>query len=1168
MNRKVIKRSIALFFALVIAICCCFQVGKSFAIGADSEPDFGFYNLASNIAIFIDASLAPDHDTGVIQNKANLAEISTMSQGGSACGYADKSKDFAELMRNFVTSAMSGSSQTYAFAMYTGSLDTSGSQGIRDYMRYGCFLKKLGLDRTGGEFSGKMSRMIYGGILYFAYYLASVVPYLFSCVIVVLQKFNPFYFFGNIADFNHHGINDPGSRFYPILETIGAYYRWSYNLAKNAMVLLWIVILAGGFFLSKNFNTRESFKRFAIRVLFIFGMFPFLAGCYTATLDSLKSEFDDTNMATTRIIAAELVDFAGWAENTNLNFPEFDHAGYVCNPSTPDVKPYGSTWANLPNIAYQINVLANPDAHLDPTYRSPIDKPKETTVARSEVEQDFKGKGSPQANLAASLIERYMSGDLYSASIYEQKIKGEFDTSSSDEIKEMFDTFKDPTTLDLSSSVMNKELINGGSMKTAIGTHGLDSCGEIQYGSSGKGLSPLATYNYLSSSFQDHGVIVYSNEQAASAAIKKTHYSVNHIGTGFLGLLFWLNTVGQLLSYAIIGWCYALVIAGRNFKNGIEAMMASFPAMLGSIRNIAKLVTLIVVMISEVFATILMYSVMSNLVLTLPIMMDDLFASIVLKAFGYSPTNLLSGTVGTFLIALRLLFSFIFTVLFLFWALKVRKTVIKGFEDWINDTFSKFFSVEKTPGLGSDRKDSGLMPAVAAGAGMAAVSHFQNRPQNTKNKNDAVEGIRLDGSSKDKPDEEGNANKNNQDANDIFNEDSVSEEEQRDLGKATIVPSERRGHSNASGGGEFEDNKDKTSGQTSSVNLDKKPETGKKPETQKQGGKNTGSTKNEKQTRNEKQSDKKPETDKKFDTQKSDNKDTGSAKKEKQTKADNTKSNTGASFGKQQGKANQSGSATQGDKKKSSESTKQSNNKKSSGGTNQSGKKKAKSFEFNDVKGKKNGNNSKPVLEKTPKDTKATQSQQGKATHDQGGHFEDVKPSLQSPIGSTSEAQVVTGRMEQVSNDAKQTPVMKGSSSEQTPKMNVRRENAEISALKTVAATEPNEEKRSALNKRIEDKQQAVDSYVAQKKQDKAQKKQRRVEAKAKAKDKKQVSSGNNHIAKDFAKMAAMAYLANSNNKSLSTIGSMLMYDTAGKQNTGKEATENKQATSQQGKTK
>lgn len=1028
MNKQV-KKCFALFLTFFVIAFGSLAVFNTYAIGSDDDPNYGLYKLSADIAIYMDAVLSPDK--GVIEGDVDLSQIQDMSTGGSILGYSDKTKDNAGLVRGFIASAHSGSSQGYSYTVFKK------SSGVKAYIQYGYFLKTLGIDGTGGELGQGFLRALAGYTLQLAYMAAASVPYLFSFVIEALKKLNPFVFFGAVQDFSNQGIKHPGTAYLPILEVLTSYYRFAYELSSKYTVFLWIAILAAGFFLTRNFNHVEGLKRFAFRILFIFGGIPFIAGAYTGMLDTLATDFSSNNLNATRVIASTLVDFGGWAENTSLNFPVNEVGGtigYTLDGNNMTITPYGSTWANLRNIAYQINVKAYPNGDLDPNYRSALDSSETIVDTTADVEKDLKGRGSSPSNVAMSLLNRYISRDFYTASAYETSYKGKLvNGKNANALDDLTKKFKQPNTLDFKSDVLNNEVICKGDMKITSG-------GVLQANSGSQGLSPLATYNYLSTKFEGMLVTVYSNEQAASAAVKQSHYSVNLIGTGVIALLIWLNSVVMLFTYAILGWLYALALIGRNFKNGMQATLAILPAMLGSIKNIAKFITLILIMLAEILFTMILYNIVAELLLVVPNMFEDLMFKVLLKPFDISSGGMTSGAVGILGIGISLLVSSVLLVAFTIWALGIRKNFIKGVEDWINEAVSKFVGTDRTPGVGSDRKDGpGLGSAVAAGAGMAVASKFADRPKNTKNKNDKVDGVKVansssDGSSPDPDDGESpfvtgsTTNETN-----VFNEDKVSDEEVNELNNENVT-SARENSNRALDSGDFE-------GSPKQMNFD---------------------------DFDDKQEPKRMNFD---DDSQNVNKSTNDTTQNNGTTDSNSTTTGNTTSGKTE-TLNTDKKSTDNYAFKFNKNTQDTNT-----GSTQQGTESQR----------------EPQTATSSRDT--TSGSQQATSSDQSGSFEDHVPRN----NFQTEGPVVDGNNQQranyIGNDNKAPATVQNSSSDSGNKQfNVEQERSEVRNLKKQIKNEPDTTKRQALQKQLHQKQESISNHMKQKKQ---QQKQAKKESKS-----------------------------------------------------------------------
>lgn len=131
------------------------------------------------------------------------------------------------------------------------------------------------------------------------------------------------------------------------------------------------------------------------------------------------------------------------------------------------------------------------------------------------------------------------------------------------------------------------------------------------------GLSTLSMYNYLSTSFDESSMTMYSSVRNNSTHTLSAHYKVNMIGSGAMAWIFFLNCFVFMAACVIIGFVYALGMLINVIKNGFHAIMEIPGAMLGVLNSIVRFAVTVLTMIVQVIGTILMYQVVADLLLTL-----------------------------------------------------------------------------------------------------------------------------------------------------------------------------------------------------------------------------------------------------------------------------------------------------------------------------------------------------------------------------------------------------------------------------------------------------------------------------------------------------------------------------------------------------------------------
>ena len=160
----------------------------------------------------------------------------------------------------------------------------------------------------------------------------------------------------------------------------------------------------------------------------------------------------------------------------------------------------------------------------------------------------------------------------------------------------------------------------------------------------GGGLSSISMYNYLSTSFNDSSLVVYSNAKSVSEYTKEEHYLVNLIGTGALRVLFWANMMACIGVLAVIAFSYSFHMAIDNIRTGIKMLIQVPVSMLGVVKSIAQVITYVVLMIAQAVASIFMYTLIAELFVVFATMIEHIATNNEITNFN----TILGGRFATF----------------------------------------------------------------------------------------------------------------------------------------------------------------------------------------------------------------------------------------------------------------------------------------------------------------------------------------------------------------------------------------------------------------------------------------------------------------------------------------------------------------------------------------
>ena len=769
---------VSVIVTLAIATSLVLTVSRV-ALAGDDKKDFSFYKTASVAGSFYDNSsnmLGDNYqfkktpDKGTALNTA-LNDPSQMANAGAFVGYVDKDFNIFDIGSFLAQTTVGTQSRSYTVP--------DNDKAVAAYLQYGHALQALGLDTVTSnqmDFMG-IGRMFIGAISLLFYIFGLLPQLLFNITIGIMQAMNPFNWILTEAA--------GGAETIPALSGVKGFVTDLYNTFAGMGLYVVTLIFAVGIGMSilfwrKSNNVGSPFKKFLIRVIFIAAGLPLLAMTYTAALNNAADAFSSSAPMANKAIASTFVDFAAWAEKSNLTLPEgttIKVNGNSSGSGSGTVDMGGTTSPSM--FALKINAASN--SIIDGVDISK-DKDASTNIidSRSENKSAF-GKMME----VLDLLLRYMNTTRYTSGAYESYVKtlnkdfiaGTEITSNKDKYTSV-ENILDPKNSKIDDkdisymnngspgsynvSVQGDSFIykgNGVLHSFAPGTNVRNYENKYaKYVSNGTvtgtgGLSTISMYNYLNTKFADDTVTNYSSNKLASDYVLDTHHSVSLVGGGFVGIIYWLNMLSILGFIGIVGSIYAFGLIGGSVKRGIK-MVTSLPfASLGSIKAISKIVAITASMIIQIYGTLVVY----ELVVQLFIASQQIFLTPLLTGFNNGNVSAavipgigadyniaigaLTGVAGIAVMLVMTVFNFVVTIK----AVKLRKTLVKSMDEAMAGWIDRFFNTDSArSNLNGRSLGDVVRSGVSSGAGMAAAGAANRFVNGTRNSSQA-KGVGDDG---------------------------------------------------------------------------------------------------------------------------------------------------------------------------------------------------------------------------------------------------------------------------------------------------------------------------------------------------------------------------------------------------------------------------------------
>lgn len=497
---------------------------------------------------------------------------------------------------------------------------------------------------------------------------------------------------------NAHGENATdvtasASALEPVTKVMTKIYSGTRAIGFFSIIPLLLVLLLWSMLMKRDMS---GLKAFVIKFAFIATGVPLCAALYTGVLDQTLTAVQ-TNPAASRLVACTFVDFQSWVQSSRLDLPKYVSLKSVgkSNSSGDSTTAAGAASAEtlrslrditfrINNAVYQFNGLSVSGIGINTT-----DDKKEAANFNPGMWDDNghlkdNSHDSTVEKQVNGLLQRYRSGDFYQASAWETSVNGALNKYHASElgatpstsnantndgkVYQMYDETDEATDWMNRTVADNKKIFKGqkwnnfnifsnGNLKsdstastkvdsTIIYKGGLNSdnwTDDMADPAVKGGLSSISMYNYLSSSFDDASISVYSAQKSTSEYTKKAHYAVNLIGSGALRVAYALNCVACLFSFALIGVMYGLGMVISNLKRGISMLMQIPFAMMGAVRGIIQVVMYVFTMCIELLFTVYVYQFVCEFIVIFASVIETPISDLVKQADGMTESVIFGG---------------------------------------------------------------------------------------------------------------------------------------------------------------------------------------------------------------------------------------------------------------------------------------------------------------------------------------------------------------------------------------------------------------------------------------------------------------------------------------------------------------------------------------------
>ena len=744
-------RALSFVAAVLIAVFGLTMIGGSAYADKDKAEKYDFYTLSSNVTAYFSDATKPGEGNGLSEDEGWTTIAQNASEGGDLLGYGD---DDVSSFSGWLVSKATGSSNTVGYDSLRvrdngASSANSSYSGVLAYAQYGSLLNSLGLDSTSTGLGLHFQNMAFGSIMALLYLLAGGIDTIFSAVIWLLETLNPFKFFFSAISASSAAMANgmTGGQGVPVwmqsLDTwFSGWYQALVNLSWTVLIPLFIFTFIISSLMWKKGNALSGLKKLVIRMLFLGVGLPLIGSMYTASLGVMKDATAGAGMGATRVVISTFVDFENWAKVNRLAVPENGTLEWDSDKQSPT----GASVNKLRPTTVAINKLANRGAFSDVAGINPSGLGSISAEAAKADTSSNGGLKDFTYVAAMEMLLRYTTSQSYQASDFDTAIKGRISQQASSGVTWVkgcattwFNVQADGSTKKDDKSGCDKTKASENAVLKVREGSGLQASGEgsvitfttnpadrlagdwVVLGEdfNNANLSALSMYNYLNTTFDKNSATTYSSSNAVSSATREYHNSVNLVGSAGVSWLYWVNGAVTLLCFIVLGLGYAFGMFTGAIKNSMHIITAVPFATLGSMAGIAKVLIYTFTMITEIIATMFIYRLVQEIILSVPSIfeggLEHMFNS--MGGFGIYLKN--SGNVTLF----TSLVSTVLLILLTWKMMHFRGAFVKGLNEAVTKIIDKFLDTNVAPPAGGGK----LMPALAGGVGAGVGSAAANR---------------------------------------------------------------------------------------------------------------------------------------------------------------------------------------------------------------------------------------------------------------------------------------------------------------------------------------------------------------------------------------------------------------------------------------------------------
>lgn len=691
-------------------------------------------------------AVAPGAEEGVKKDvKYMMMDGDSYIKAGNAggfIGYAEFLKDDKGI-KGWLTSSFTSSSMTITYDQIRNlvpDVESSSDNPFYVYAGYGDALTQMGLAKTVRAGSiGNAMRFFTTGLTLLVYLLANVAPFVFYAALLLLDWFNPFKLF--MGAINGLGKTNIGI-LQGVADYVGEVYTAIQNLSMYVILPMMLVLTVLSVLMFKNGQTSalKKFSRYALRVFMIFAGLPLIGATYTTLIGDLEEQVSRGSDYANYLVLSSYVDFEGWVKNTRLAIPE-EVETQIKHPGISDEKSVETMRVAKRDLILTINAQGANNAvaqRLQERYAN-----KELSEVFKDGSEQFSENDYIDSLLTTNrlrnvidLLMTHMTSATYSGAEYDGEVAGKIQqylakNNMTDNIEEDIVRMYSLTSSDSRSLNYGKwkgriktvdwtdESVKGffgdkggsGDFKFNELVYNIYNAGNLTYvydeesksghfearpeGTSlqpvGKkseksdvvgGLSPLAMYNFLNTTFTESGLKVYSPQKSTSDVTRDAYSSVAFGSSGVVGFMRWVENIVVMLCLSVLSIGFGIIIITTAIKSIPRILTSIFGTAFGSVTFITKLLIVTAVLICEIVGFIFLYALAEDATVSVIVNMDSLTSELT----GYFNS---SGTLVDFGRSLIVVLITVILTIFMIRNAKIFRDLI---EEGVSNIINKFMN--------------------------------------------------------------------------------------------------------------------------------------------------------------------------------------------------------------------------------------------------------------------------------------------------------------------------------------------------------------------------------------------------------------------------------------------------------------------------------------------